>query len=365
MSGRAGPGATPRPCRLSRPRAVLTWPFRWSSPRSHPPAASCATSSTARTWTRCSSCAGARVRQKRNGEPFLKLQLGDLTRLGRGGDVGRRARTPSRCACAGTVIRVAGRFSVDARYGAGITVRALRAAAEGEYDLVDLTEAPPDPVRADGRRPRCADGHRPAAAPARAAAAAARPLDRGRRALARGAGREVLPPGLPPRTARALPLGGPGRERAGRHLPRPSTGTWPSPAPCSTTSASWRPTPGPARPSSSPTPASCSARSRSGTSGSGTEMDAHRGLPAGHRPGRAPHHPEPPRQARARQPRGPVHARGHARPLHRQPRAATSGASTGSRRASPTESAWSDFDRGISASAYFAPSRGRNRREAA
>ena len=38
-----------------------------------------------------------------------------------------------------------GRFQVDSRYGAGITVRALRPAAEGEYDLADLTEAPPIP----------------------------------------------------------------------------------------------------------------------------------------------------------------------------------------------------------------------------
>ena len=38
--------------------------------------------------------------------------------------------------------------------------------------------------------------------------------------------------------------------------------------------------------------------------------------------GRPAHHPQPPRQPRARQPRGPVHARGDARALLRQPRRA-------------------------------------------
>ena len=42
-------------------------------------------------------------------------------------------------------MRVLGRYSVDERYGAAITVRRLRAAAEGEYELADLTEAPPVP----------------------------------------------------------------------------------------------------------------------------------------------------------------------------------------------------------------------------
>ena len=87
---------------------------------------------------------GRTLRQKRNGEPFLKLQLGDLS-----GAVeavmwdGVQDAEPV-CA-AGTVVRVAGRFSVDPRYGAGITVRTVRQAAEGEYDLVDLTEGPPIP----------------------------------------------------------------------------------------------------------------------------------------------------------------------------------------------------------------------------
>jgi 3'-5' exoribonuclease len=83
-------------------------------------------------------------RQKRNGEPFLKLQLGDVTGVVEAvvwDDVGRYGPLcPS-----GSVVRVLGQFSVDERYGAGITVRRLRAAIEGEYDLADLMEGSPVP----------------------------------------------------------------------------------------------------------------------------------------------------------------------------------------------------------------------------
>jgi 3'-5' exoribonuclease len=47
----------------------------------------------------------------------------------------------------GSVVRVLGRYSVDERYGRGITIRRMRAAQEGEYELVDLAEAPPIPYR--------------------------------------------------------------------------------------------------------------------------------------------------------------------------------------------------------------------------
>ena len=87
---------------------------------------------------------GRTVRQKRNGEPFLKLQLGDLTGSVEAVMWDDVEEAEPVCG-AGAVIRVSGRYAVDARYGAGITVRALRAAAEGEYDLADLAEAPPVP----------------------------------------------------------------------------------------------------------------------------------------------------------------------------------------------------------------------------
>jgi 3'-5' exoribonuclease len=83
-------------------------------------------------------------RQKRNGEPFLKLRLGDLTGAVEAvvwDDVEELAPL---CAC-GAIVRVLGHYSVDERYGRGITVRRLRAAVEGEYDLADLTEGSPVP----------------------------------------------------------------------------------------------------------------------------------------------------------------------------------------------------------------------------
>jgi 3'-5' exoribonuclease len=42
-------------------------------------------------------------------------------------------------------VRVLGRYSVDERYGAAVTVKRMRVAAEHEYELSDLTEAPPVP----------------------------------------------------------------------------------------------------------------------------------------------------------------------------------------------------------------------------
>ena len=306
---------------------------------------------------------GRTVRQKRNGEPFLKLQLGDLT-----GSVeavmwdGVKEAEPV-CG-AGTVIRVGGRFGVDARYGAGITVRALRAAAEGEYDLVDLAEGPPVPyaqMAADlealvdtVQHPHLRE----------LLDAAARPLDRGRPALARGAGREVLPPGLPPRAARALPLGGPGRERAGRHVPRhrPGRGRDRRAAPRHRQARGLRLDR--RRPSSSRTPASCSARSRSGTSAFGPRWTRIDGFP-----------PPPPRPCStsssattASSSTAARWSRAPARPpscTSSTTSAATSGSFDRIEKSLADGARWSAFDRGISASAYFAPSEAENRREAA
>jgi 3'-5' exoribonuclease len=46
----------------------------------------------------------------------------------------------------GRPVRVIGRFALHPRYGAQLTVRALRAAAPGTYDLQDLCDGPPRPV---------------------------------------------------------------------------------------------------------------------------------------------------------------------------------------------------------------------------
>jgi 3'-5' exoribonuclease len=85
-------------------------------------------------------------RQKRNGEPFVKLQLGDVTGTVEGVVWDGVDEIAPVCAT-GSVVRVLGRYSVDERYGAAITVRRLRAAVDGEYDLAELTEGPPIPYR--------------------------------------------------------------------------------------------------------------------------------------------------------------------------------------------------------------------------
>jgi 3'-5' exoribonuclease len=84
------------------------------------------------------------LRQKRNGESFLKLQLGDVSGVVEGvvwDDVDALAPVCD----AGTVVRVRGRFSVDERYGGAITIQRMRAAVEGEYQLADMTETGPIP----------------------------------------------------------------------------------------------------------------------------------------------------------------------------------------------------------------------------
>jgi len=83
-------------------------------------------------------------RQKRNGDAFLKLQLGDTTGSVEAVIWDEVDELAPLCPT-GSVVRVLGRYSVDERYGAAVTVSRLRAAAEDEYDLADLTEAPPVP----------------------------------------------------------------------------------------------------------------------------------------------------------------------------------------------------------------------------
>jgi 3'-5' exoribonuclease len=83
-------------------------------------------------------------REKRNGEAFMKLQLGDNT-----GTVEAVCWDCSnelwQAAAPGSVVRAAGAFSVHPQYGATLTVRALRAADHDEYDPRDLLEVPPTP----------------------------------------------------------------------------------------------------------------------------------------------------------------------------------------------------------------------------
>jgi 3'-5' exoribonuclease len=87
-----------------------------------------------------------RVRRlKRNGDPFLKLRLADAT--GSCDAVLWDGVDDSLPACAvGSVVRVAGSFSVDERFGATLTVRTLRAATADEYDAGHLRDVPSMPL---------------------------------------------------------------------------------------------------------------------------------------------------------------------------------------------------------------------------
>jgi 3'-5' exoribonuclease len=80
-------------------------------------------------------------RQKKSGDEFLKLQLGDVT-----GAVEAVVWDSVAEACEvsapGRVVLVAGTHSVDQRYGPCITVRQIREAAAGEYDPAELMEGP-------------------------------------------------------------------------------------------------------------------------------------------------------------------------------------------------------------------------------
>jgi 3'-5' exoribonuclease len=80
-------------------------------------------------------------RQKRNGESFIKLQLGDATGSVEG-VIWDSVDEAAAVAEPGAVVVVLGRYSVDQRYGSCITVHALREAPPGSFDLRDLMDAP-------------------------------------------------------------------------------------------------------------------------------------------------------------------------------------------------------------------------------
>jgi 3'-5' exoribonuclease len=84
-------------------------------------------------------------RQKRNGDAFLKLELGDSTGALEA-VVWDDVEEIAAAAVSGTAVRVLGTFSVDAKFGACLTVRRLRAAEDEEYEPADLHDAPSAPL---------------------------------------------------------------------------------------------------------------------------------------------------------------------------------------------------------------------------
>ncbi|QEC46562.1 HD domain-containing protein [Baekduia soli] len=84
-------------------------------------------------------------RQRRDGGEFLKLTLGDRT----GGVAAMiwEDIAPALELCrAGSPVHVVGRFEVHQRWGAQITIRALRPALDGTFDPAELKDGPPREV---------------------------------------------------------------------------------------------------------------------------------------------------------------------------------------------------------------------------
>jgi 3'-5' exoribonuclease len=84
-------------------------------------------------------------RQKKNGDSFVKLQLGDLSGTVEAVIWDDVDLLYDRCP-PGQVVRVIGSFCVDQRYGSSLTVRSLRPAEPGEYDPLTLEEGPAVPL---------------------------------------------------------------------------------------------------------------------------------------------------------------------------------------------------------------------------
>ena len=259
------------------------------------------------------------LRRKRNGEPWLRLTLGDASGsveavcLGGGGGAlralpprARRSSSPasSRSASAGgrrsssprcARPRTTSTTTTTSRPSSEVSVERL------ESDLRELLDDRPEPPAARAARPLLRRGLG----------------DLG--PLPRRAGGEGLPPGLPPRAARAHALGRPGGQRRRQLLPRHR----PRRRRHRRAPARHRQDRGLQR-----RPAGDRPHRRRPPAGRDPARLLHgappdRGDPRLRpraRPGGPPHHPQPPRLARARLAGRPRHPRGRPRPHDRQPR---------------------------------------------
>ena len=81
---------------------------------------------------------GRERRQRRDGGEWLQLMLADRT--GRvTAKVWEEVDAAFDCCAPGEIVMVEGRYGVHEKYGASLTVKDVRPAAEGEYDRVDLS----------------------------------------------------------------------------------------------------------------------------------------------------------------------------------------------------------------------------------
>jgi 3'-5' exoribonuclease len=85
------------------------------------------------------------LRQKKNGEDFIKLQLGDRTGAVAAIAWDRVAEIFEACA-PGAVVMVTGKFSVHPQFGRQIKLVSVRAAESHEYEQEQLAEGPAKPI---------------------------------------------------------------------------------------------------------------------------------------------------------------------------------------------------------------------------
>lgn len=93
------------------------------------------------------------LRRKRNGEPWLRLVLGDASGACEA-VAWDEAEDFYAAAAPGTAVEVRGQFEVSERWGAKIKLNALRAAADDEYDRNDLaveSDVSPERLESDLR----------------------------------------------------------------------------------------------------------------------------------------------------------------------------------------------------------------------
>src|ERR1700743_2462916 len=105
---------------------------------------------------------GRELRRKKNGEPWLRMTVGDATGTTEAVCWDDAEVRYALCAT-GSPVHVSGIFETSERWGSKIKITELRAAEEGEYELNDLavpSEVSVERLEADPRGPPAASGGR-------------------------------------------------------------------------------------------------------------------------------------------------------------------------------------------------------------
>ncbi len=164
------------------------------------------------------------ARVRRDGTEMLRLKLADRTATVDAIVLDRVEEARDVCQ-AGTVVFVCGIYDVDERFGTRIVISSIRPAAEHEYERHDLVDGPARPapmLETDLRELESTIQNRDLRA---LLAELLGPETETWRWFRRGTGRQALPPGLPPRPARAQPDRRPGGLARSRRRSPGSTAT--------------------------------------------------------------------------------------------------------------------------------------------